>query len=119
MILKLLDSPMLEMLAASMAVEVSEARVRTTFEDEVRVLSGGVLPLTWGTGRWRDLVSGKALFRTMVNRWFEVPDRQEGGKARLTGRDAERAVAVELLLHHQDTMPGDFSELKAVLDRVL
>lgn len=116
---KLLDSPMLEMLAASMAVEVSEARVRTTFEDEVQHLSGGLLPLTWGTGRWRDLVSGKALFRSMVNRWFEVPDQRQDGKARLTGRDAERAVAVDLLLHHQDTMPADFSELKAVLDRVL
>lgn len=118
-ILKLLDSPMLRELAASMALEVSEARVRTTFEDEVQRLSGGSLPLVWGTGRWRDLVSGKRLFRSMVNRWFEVPDLQQGGKARLTGRDAERAVAVDLLLHHQDTMPSDFSELKAILDRVL
>lgn len=118
-ILKLLDSPLLQSLTTSMAVEISEARVRTAFEDEVRLLSGASLPLTWGTGRWRDLVSGKALFRSMVNRWFEVPDQQKGGKARLTGRDAERAVAVDLLLHHQDTMPADFTELKAVLDRVL
>jgi hypothetical protein len=118
-ILKLLDSPMLKELAASMAVEVSRERVCKTFDDEMQILSGGPVPLVWGTGRWRDLASGKALFRTMVNRWFEVPDQQKGGKARLTGRDAERAVAVDLLLHHQATMPTDFTELKSVLSRVL
>lgn len=118
-ILELLASPMLETLAASVASEVSEAQVRTAFESEVQRLSGGTLPLTWGTGHWRDLVSSKALFRSMVNRWFEVPDLQKAGKARLTGRDAERAVAVDLLLHHQDAMPADFSELKTALDRVL
>lgn len=118
-ILELLASPMLETLAASVASEASEARVRTAFESEVQRLSGGTLPLTWGTGHWRDLVSSKALFRSMVNRWFEVPDLQKAGKARLTGRDAERAVAVDLLLHHQDAMPADFSELKTALDRAL
>lgn len=118
-ILKLLDSPMLGELAASMAIELSEARVRNAFEDQVQLLSGGCLPLVWGMGRWRDLVSGKRLFRSMVNRWFEVPDLQKGGKSRLTGRDAERAVAVDLLLHHPDVMPADFSELKTALDRVL
>jgi hypothetical protein len=117
-ILKLLDSPILKDLA-SRAVEVSPTRVRTAFDDEVEHLSGGVLPLAWGTGRWRDLLLGKPIFHSMVNRWFKVPDQQKGGKARLTGSDAERAVAVDLLLHHQHTMPTDFRELKAALDRVL
>lgn len=116
---KVLRSPLLEHLGTVVEVEVSEARIRAAFAEEVRLLSGGSRPLTWGTGRWRDLASGKPLFRAMVNRWFFVPDLQMGGGARLTGRDAEYAVALELLSLRQGAMPADFSELRSVLDRVL
>lgn len=116
---ELLASPLFRELASATTIEISEGRVRAAFDHELQLLSGGVLPLMWNSGRWRDLIAGKALFRSMVNRWFEVPDLQKGGKARLTGRDAERAVAIDLLLHHQDAMPADFRELKTVLDRVL
>lgn len=34
------------------------------------------------------------------------------------GRAAERAVAVDLLKNHQDELPADFIELKAILERV-
>lgn len=116
---KLVASPLLASLASTTTAELAELQIRTAFDDEVAKLSGGVDPLAWGQGRWRDLISAKPLFRSMVNQWFEVPDHAEGGKARLTGRDAERAVAVDLLKNHQDTMPADFSELKRILDHVI
>jgi hypothetical protein len=115
---KLVASPLLASLASTTTSELAELQIRTAFDDEVTKLSSGVDPLAWGKGRWRDLISAKPLFRSMVNQWFEVPDHAEGGKARLTGRDAERAVAVDLLKNHQDTMPADFSELKRILDKV-
>lgn len=116
---KLVASPLLATLASTTTSELVELQIRTAFDDEVTKLSGGVDPLAWDTGRWRDLISAKPLFRSMVNRWFEVPDQAQGGKARLTGRDAERAVAVDLLKNHQDTIPADFAELKQILDRVI
>jgi hypothetical protein len=118
-VIKLLGSPLLASLGSSMAVELSEERLRAAFDEQVVCLSGGTQPLVWGQGRWRDLILAKAIFRTMVNRWFDVPDQSRAAGARLTGKDAERAVAVDLLLHHQDAMPTDFSELKKVLNRVL
>jgi hypothetical protein len=115
---KLVASPLLASFASTTTSELAELQVRTAFEDEVAKLSGGIDPLAWDQGRWRDLISAKPLFRSMVNQWFEVPDQSKGGKARLTGRDAVRAVAVDLLKNHQDTMPADFSELKRILDEV-
>jgi hypothetical protein len=116
---KLVASPLLATLASTTTSELAELQIRTAFDDEVTKLSGGVAPLAWGQGQWRYLISAKPLFRSMVNQWFEVPDHAKGGKARLTGRDAERAVAVDLLKNHQDTMPADFAELKLILDQVI
>jgi hypothetical protein len=112
----LVSSPLLASLASATAAELAEEQVRSAFDEEVERLSGGMIPLVWGQGRWRDLVSAKALFRTMVNQWFQVLDQSKGGNARLTGRAAERAVAVDLLKNHQDTLPADFAEMKTILD---
>ena len=114
----LVSSPLLVSLASATELELAEEQVRKAFDEEVACLSGGAVPLVWGQGRWRDLIPAKALFRTMVNQWFQVPDQSKGGNARLTGRHAERAVAVDLLKNHQDTLPTDFVELKAILEKV-
>lgn len=115
---KLVASRLLSDLAATATRELAEQQVRMDFEEEVACLSGGQATLCWGEGRWRDLMSGKAIFRSMVNEWFKVPDNSKGGNARLTGRKAERAVAVDLLRSHQNSMPEDFSLLKNMLDRM-
>ena len=92
---------------------------RKAFEGEVTTLSGTVNPptLSWGMGRWRDLMSAKMLFHDMVSRWFRVPDdATTDKKAKLTGRQAEKAVAVDVLKNHKDSMPADFSKLRHILD---
>ena len=94
---KLVSSPLLQDLATTAKKELAKQRVRLDFDKEVEVLSGGNTPLTWGHG----------------------PDNSKGGNARLSGRSAQRAVAVDLLRSHQDTMPQDFSALKQMLDQVV
>ncbi|MBU1666608.1 MAG: hypothetical protein KKG92_14605 [Gammaproteobacteria bacterium] len=116
---KLVSSPLLSDLATTAKKELAKRRVRLDFDKEVETLSGGNIPLTWGHGSWRDLMSGKAFFHSMVSEWFVVPDNSKGGNARLSGRSAQRAVAVDLLRSHQDTMPQDFSVLRQMLEQVV
>lgn len=116
---KLVASPLVANLLGAVEVRTSAAALRAAFEAEIATLSGDTIPLVWGVGRWRELLPAKALFRAMVNRWFVVPDMSQGRRARLTGRDAERAVAIELLRHHQDSMPTDLAELRTILSNAL
>lgn len=116
---RLVASPLLAELVSATTAAADPDAVRDAFEREVALLSGGRIPLAWGTGRWRDLMSAKATFRTMVNQWFIIPDLAKGGTARLTGRAAERALAVELLKHHQQSAPADLQDLKHILAKVI
>jgi hypothetical protein len=97
---------------------LADSLVREAFAVECGVLTGERPDLAWGHGRWRDLMSAKALFSAMINQWFSVPDLARGGKARLSGHDAERAVAIDLLKNHSDMMPDDFEELRSILERL-
>lgn len=103
-------------LAGVAAREAEPTTVLSAFHRECEYLTGGRWPLELGTGLWRDRIRAKEHFRNMVNQWFVVPDQARGGSARLTGRKAERAVAVDLPKNHQNTMPLDLRELRQLLD---
>lgn len=115
---KLVKSDLLMRLSSAVATDLTEQKIRDAFDRECELLTGGQVPLRWGTGRWRELIGAKAIFRTMVNRWFRVPDLAKGGSAHLTGRDAERALVVDLLKNHQEMMPSDLADLKVILDQL-
>ena len=115
---KLVACDALSNLRAAPATQLTPESVRDAFDDQCALLSGGTIPLAWGTGRWRDLMSAKSIFHALVNEWTDVPDLNAGGRAKLTGRAAERAVAVDLLKNHRDSMPEDFKVLRAILARV-
>lgn len=97
----------------------SPAEIRKAFEDANQELSAGCFPLKWGHGSWRDLISAKALFRTTINQWFQVPDESQNGRSHLKGREAENAVAVDLLRNHAESMPSDFKEFREHLERAM
>jgi len=113
---RLVAWPLLAGLAAVVRVELAAQAVRIAFDADVATLSDGVIPLAFNRGRWIQLISAKSLFRSMINRWFLVPDQSKPGHAKLSGRDAERAVAVDLLKNQQGGMPRDFVDLKRTLD---
>ena len=114
--MKLLNAPLVSNLLTASVAALEPAHLQAAFDEEVESLSGGHEPLAWDHGRWRDLMSAKALFRSMINQWCKVPDESKGGKATLKGRDAERVVAIDLLKNHQDTMPADFVQLRDMLE---
>jgi hypothetical protein len=113
---KLLTAPLVRSLRTTSTHVLEPAHLEAAFDEQVTLLTGGHHPLAWNQGRWRDLMSAKALFRSMINQWCNVPDRVRGGKATLQGREAQRVVAIDLLKNHQDTMPADFVELRRILD---
>lgn len=110
----LLASPALAALADAAGEALAPDAVAAAFDAQCAGLSGGADPLSWGVGRWRDLMGGKALFREMINRWFKVDDLAAPGRP-LTGRRAERAVAAELLTRHRDGCPADLLALRDIL----
>ncbi len=112
---RLIESPAIHALRSLQSVGLEDTQLRAAFGDEVQVLSDGVTPLKIGKGRWRELIGAKALFSQMINQFYLVPDLANPAGPPLSGRDAERAVAVDLLRNHSEFMPHDFAELSKFL----
>lgn len=115
---RLMTLPSIAALAGPRGCEIDEATVQRRFDQTADLLTGGQTPLAWGAGRWRDLVSAKALLNATVHRWFTVPNVAAPGR-HLQGREATRLVALDLLSNHQEHMPADFVELRATLQRAI
>jgi hypothetical protein len=113
---KLVAAPLLQALRDSASEGLTEATIRSAFNTECEVLMSGKFPLEFDQGLWRQLMPAKAMFRNLVSTWMRVPDLAKGGTARLTGRAAERAVAVDLLKNQQTDAPADLLQLKSLLD---
>jgi hypothetical protein len=116
---RLLEAQGLADLAGLSATEADPQRLRQAYAEACTTLSGDVWPLSFNVGRWRDLIPAKAMFSSLVNQWFKVPDPAKGGRAMLTGRDAQFVVATDLLKNHQDSAPPDLRALKQVLEGVV
>jgi len=114
----LVAAPLLQGLRDTVSSGVTEVEVRSAYHKECALLTGGVFPLQFGSGTWRELMPAKAMFRGIVNQWMRVPDQSRPGNARLTGRAAERAVAVDLLKNHHEYAPADLLKLRALLEAV-
>lgn len=105
----LLSSPQLKALREVTGVALNEQTLSAVFDGEVSLLSGDAEPLTWGQGRWRELMAGKPLFNDLFNRCFDFPKSA-------TRAEQLRLFAQDLLEHHQADMPDDFRALKAMLE---
>lgn len=81
------------------------------FEEIVRKLFGGESELTYGKGSWLEMVSGKSLLPTIINRCFRVRAR---GKS-LQGQERLMAVVKELLRLPLAEQPDDFKVLHRLI----
>jgi len=115
----LANSPLLNSLKNATEDATDVSKVRKKFREEVELLSGSVSPLVWGRGEWQNLMPAKSLFHQLIDRWFIVRDLSGGPQARLEGRRAQNAVAVDLLKNHKSNIPSDFSKLKEMLDKAV
>jgi hypothetical protein len=82
--------------------------VRGIYSDFVRDLSGGTLPLQYGSGTWLERMSGKEIFRCIAGLCFQV--KAANGKF-LQGKEQNEQIAKELLELPLDQQPADFQQL--------
>ncbi len=94
-----------------------EDRRRELFEQIVQDLTGGEPNLALGRGKWLELLKGKEILPSLINQCFRVSSVE--GKI-LQGTAAVNAVARNLIRKPLAEQPGDFQELRRLVEeRVL
>jgi hypothetical protein len=86
--------------------------VKKIYSDFVDELSGGVIPLKYGSGTWLERMSGKEVFRVIANDCFQVLNASD---VLLTGKEQNKQIAKELVKLPLDQQPSDFQELVNLL----
>ncbi|MFZ4555665.1 MAG: hypothetical protein ACOYN8_04715 [Pseudanabaena sp.] len=86
--------------------------VNQRYLEFIQELSGGTIPLQYGSGSWLERMSGKEIFRAIANQCFEV----EGAQGQLvTGKEKNKIIAKELTRLPLEQQPNDFQRLVSLL----
>jgi hypothetical protein len=86
--------------------------VNQRYLEFIQELSGGTIPLQYGSGSWLERMSGKEIFRAIANQCFEV----EGAQGQLvTGKEKNKIIAKELTRLPLEQQPVDFQRLVSLL----
>lgn len=99
-------------LGESIAGFFLEDRVINIYSEFVRELSGGVLPLRYGSGSWLERMSGKEIFRCIANSCFRVITRDN---ETLQGKKQNNEIAKTLVSLPCTEQPTDFQQLLELL----
>lgn len=84
------------------------------FNQTVDMLFGGSTDLEFGRGKWLEMVSGKSVLHTIVNRCFQVRDAR--GRT-VQGNERLMEVVADLLRLPVEEQPDDFQELCKLITR--
>lgn len=87
---------------------LDQSVIEASFRRYVAELSGGRIPLQFGSGTWLNRMSGKEIFRSIINSCFVVEDANGDP---LTGKKKATEVAKELLRLPLSMQPPDFAQL--------
>jgi hypothetical protein len=96
----------------SVSNELDPAMLGVRYQHHLDEITGGKIPLVYGTGAWLDLMSGKEIFRAIAGKCFQVRDLT--GKL-VQGRDQHNEIAKELLKRPLAHQPTDFQQLVALI----
>lgn len=86
--------------------------VKNIYSNFVDELSGGTLPLQYGSGTWLERMSGKEVFRVIANQCFQV---RNADNALLTGKEQNKQIAKELVKLPLAQQPTDFQTIVSLL----
>lgn len=87
-------------------------KVNQRYFEFIEELSGGTIPLQYGSGSWLERMSGKEIFRAIANQCFEVKDSQGN---LVTGKEQNKIIAKGLVRLPLQEQPSDFQELIRLL----
>jgi len=96
----------------SVADVLEQEAVNQRYIEFIQELSGGTIPLQYGSGSWLERMSGKEIFRAIANQCFEVKSLQ--GQL-VTGKDKNKIIAKELTRLPLEQQPADFQRLVGLL----
>lgn len=95
------------------AVECLEiSNIIRIYEEFVEELSGGGLPLQYGSGTWLERMSGKEIFRSIANQCFQVKDRSGN---LIQGKEQSKQIAKGLVRLPIEQQPYDFKAIIGLL----
>jgi hypothetical protein len=92
--------------------QLEQGNIEAIFRRYVAELSGGQIPLQYGTGAWLERMSGKEIFNCIINTCFSVKDA-DGHE--VTHKRKATEVAKDLLRQPIDEQPSDFVALLGLL----
>ncbi|TVQ58622.1 MAG: hypothetical protein EA366_06375 [Spirulina sp. DLM2.Bin59] len=92
----------------SVASLLEQNAVKQRYIEFIQELSGGRIPLQYGSGSWLERMSGKEVFRVIANQCFEVKNAQ--GQS-VVGKDKNKEIAKELARLPLEQQPSDFQGL--------
>ena len=92
---------------------LTQSYIEGRFRHYVAELSGGQIPLQYGTGTWLNRMSGKEIFSSIINSCFVVEDANGNP---VTGKKKATEVAKDLLRRPKDEQPSDFVTLLGLLE---
>lgn len=93
---------------ASVQHTLEQSVIEATFRRYVAELSGGQIPLQYGSGTWLNRMSGKEIFRSIISSCFLVEDASGDP---VTGKKKATEVAKDLLRQDLNEQPNDFIQL--------
>jgi hypothetical protein len=96
----------------SVTTVLEKDAVNQRYIEFIQELSGGIIPLQYGSGSWLERMSGKEIFRAIANQCFEVKSLQ--GQL-VTGKDKNKIIAKELTRLPLEQQPADFQRLVSLL----
>ncbi|HUT56010.1 MAG TPA: hypothetical protein VM658_21645 [bacterium] len=111
---KLLSAKGLADKAGKVAKDLGAESIEENFEQTVNYLLGNSLRPEYGQGKWLEMVKGKEILPTVINRCFRV--KGTDGK-NMQGIKAVREVARDLLSQATEFQPHDFSQLYKLLKK--
>ena len=113
---KLLDIPHFHRKKQKLSGLTTRENLERMFEERLNTLCSGHEELTYGNGRWLELMRGKKVFPTVAQTCFAVKDRN--GKMLQGPVKAEQVVKSLAKLPLED-QPHDFQELHRLIDERL
>ena len=93
---------------------VEPSAIESLFNDIFTEFTGGVFPLQFGQGTWRDRMSGKEILRQVISKCFKVIDWQ-GNEAQ--GDQKYLEVIKNLIKLPIAEQPSDFKQLQILIKR--
>jgi len=96
----------------SVTTVLEKEAINQRYFDFIQELSGGKIPLQYGSGAWLERMSGKEIFRAIANQYFEVKDLQDNF---VTGKEKNKIIAKGLVKLPLEEQPSDFRELIRLL----